>query len=359
MNIKNSIIKKFTIKIRNSIFVFFEKILITLFRIIPRSSKDRTIIVFFTSRAGRGLKISDAASSLFDSYPKQLSNISRFLQFNSRIWLINTLKLLVYCIFYKDCRVVLHQYVPNFYYSPSLRLLEFIDNRGAKIIKIWMDTYNDNLWDQRINQISHLGNLNIIIDTPKLRTKKFTRSNSYRYFPIPIKSLPLVAHSDRTRFVYYSGGVENYGIYKPRKDVLDFLEQNDIRVDGTQYNRTLPGKRPEYATYRSELSQSLIGLNFTWKGDSDVLVTRTWEILSSGTLLLQNKSDLFQGLLTPGIHYIEFSCNSELLEILKTLKNDRIQLEKIALAGKKQYENLFQTETFWETVIGSDFKILR
>lgn len=352
-------IRKFAIEIRNFIFVVLEKMLITLFRKIPRSRKDRTIIVFFTPRAGRGLKISEAASSLLDSYPKQLSNNSRFLQFNSRIWLINTLKLLVYCISHKDCRVILHQYVPNFHYSPSLRLLEFIDNRGAKIIKIWMDTYNDNLWDQRINRVSHLGTLNIIIDTPKLRTKNFIRSNSYRYLPIPIKPLPLVAHSDRTRLVYYSGGVENYGIYKPRKDVLDFLEQNDIRVDGAQYNRTLPGKRPEYTTYRSELSQSLIGLNFTWKDDYDVLVTRTWEILSSGTLLLQNKSNLFQSLLTSGIHYLEFSSNSELLEILKTLKNDRVQLEQIALAGKKQYENLFPTETFWETVIGSDVKILR
>jgi hypothetical protein len=359
MNLKDSIIKKFAIKIRNFVFVFFEKILIALFRIIPRSRKDRTIIVFFTSRAGRGLKISDAASSLFDSYPEQLSDNSRFLKFNSRIWLINTFKLLAYSTSYKDCRVVLHQYVPNFYYSPSLKLLEFVDNRGAKVVKIWMDTYNDYLWDLRINKISHLGNLNIIIDTPKLRTKKFTKGNSYRYLPIPIKSLPLEAHSVRTHFLYYSGGVEEYGIYKPRKDVLDFLEQNEIRVDGTRYNRTHPGKRPDYATYRSELSKSLIGLNFTWKGDSDVLVTRTWEILSSGTLLLQNKSDLFQGLLTSGIHYLEFSSNSELLELLKTLKNDRIRLEQIALAGRKQYKSLFPTETFWEAVVGSDVQILR
>ena len=177
--------------------------------------------------------------------------------------------------------------------------------------------------------------------------------------PIPIKDLPLVAHSHRTNFVYYSGGVENDGIYKPRKDILDFLEQNGVRVGGTQYNRILPASRPDYTTYRSELSHSLIGLNFTMKGDSEVLVTRTWEILSSGTLLLQNKSDLFQGLLKSGIHYMEFSSNSELLDILKTLKNDRLQLEQIALAGKKKYESLYPTKKFWETVIGSDVKILR
>jgi len=336
-----------------------ENILIALVRLIPRSRKNRTIVLFFTPRAGRGLKVSDADSSLFDSYPKQIREISRFLQFNSRVWLINTIKLLTYHIMYRDCRVVLHQYVADFHYSPSLKLLNFTNKRGTKIVKIWMDTYSDDLWDLRVNRISHLGNLNIIIDTPKLRTNKFTKSNSYRYLPIPIKSYPLVSHSNRTHFLYYSGGVENHGLYKPRKDVLDFLEQNEIRVDGNQYNRTLPGNRPEYATYRSELSHSLIGLNFTWKGDSNVLVTRTWEILSSGTLLLQNKSDLFQGLLISGIHYLEFSSNSELLEIIKTLKTDGTRLEQIALAGKIQYEKLFPTETFWETVIGSDIKKLR
>jgi hypothetical protein len=203
------------------------------------------------------------------------------------------------------------------------------------------------LWDNRINKISHLGELNIIVDTPILRQDKFVNGNCYYYLPIPVEITPPIPFPERKYFIYYSGGIEKEGIYKPRGLVIDYLNENNLHVHGTAYDRNKPIQRPDYNTYRRELSNSLIGLNFTWKGEEDVLVTRTWEILSSGVLLIQNKSEVLNDLLEPGVDYLEFSSNSDLLAILIDLKSNPDKIRTIAQAGKKKYEKLFSSEVFW------------
>jgi hypothetical protein len=337
-------------KTRNFIFSLIEKWIIHLSRFTPMIRTNKNIIVFFTPRPGRGLTTSEVDNLFFDSLPKQIESQSKFLHYNTRLWIVNTLKLLKYQKKYKVNKIVLIQYVAIYHYSPSLKLLKYLSNKKIEIIKVWLDTYSDDLWDKRINIISDLGTVNIIVDTPKLRIKNFVNTNSYVYSPIPIKSFEFIPYSRRTRFLYYSGGIENSGLYKPRKDVLDFLKLHNVKVEGTHYDRVKPGRRPSYEIYRRELSGSLVGLNFTWKGDENVLVTRTWEIFSSGALLLQNKSDQFQDLFISGVHFLEYSDNKELLEILETLRKDRILLETIALAGKKRYEELFDTDYFWKKV---------
>ncbi len=297
------------------------------------------------------MKVSDVDSLFFESYPPENKIHTEFFHHNSRFWIVKTFRLLVYSRLFNRLKIVLIQYVPDFHSNPSIRILEFLQKNNVEILKIWLDSYSDELWDNRINRIANIGKTNIIIDTPQLRSSKFSKDNSYFYLPIPVKSYPVKPFSERTFFLYYSGGIEENGLYKPRKEVLDYLELNNFIVDGTQYDRKNPGIRPDYETYRANLANSFIGLNFTWKGDQNVLVTRTWEILASGVLLLQNKSNLLDGLFTPGVHFLEFSSNLELLTLLNKLNEDRQLINKIAMAGKQKYEDSYSNEVFWNKTI--------
>ena len=336
---------------RDKSFRIIETWFIKLFRIAPKAFGGKEQIVFFSPRAGRGLAASEVDDVFFRTYPKTRISTTNKFNYNSRFWIIDTLRLLLLKRSNHNQKIILIQYVEGFHVSPSINLLEYLQSQGSIIVKIWLDSYSNSLWDNRINKVSHLGNLNVVIDTPFLRQDKFVAGNSYFYKPVPLESTPTVPFSARKNFVFYSGGVENEGLYKPRKLVIDYLNENGFLVKGTAYDRNKPVQRPDYNTYRDELSNSLIGLNFTWKGEEDVLVTRTWEILSSGVLLIQNKSEVLRGLLEPGNHYLEFSSNQELLEILHDLRENPHKMNEIALAGKMKYEELFSPEVFWELVL--------
>ena len=336
---------------RDKSFRMIETWFIYLFRLIPKTAGGKEQIIFFSPRAGRGLQSSEVDDLFFRTYPKAKLPFTKKFKFNSRLWIIDTVRILFHQCSSRNQKIILIQYVQGFHVSPSINLLEHLQCRGTTIVKIWLDTYSDSLWDNRINKISHLGALNLVVDTPAMKENKFAEGNTYFYKPIPIEITPFIPFSARKIFTYYSGGIEDEGLYKPRKLVLDYLNENNFPVSGTAYDRNKPGRRPDYNTYRCELSNSLIGLNFTWKGDEDVLVTRTWEILSSGVLLIQNQSDVLRGLLEPGIHYLEFSSNLELLEIMQNLQENPKKITQIATAGKEKFDELFSAEVFWELVL--------
>ena len=203
-----------------------------------------------------------------------------------------------------------------------LRLLQL---RGCRITKIWYDSYSKDLWQKRILKISEIGTTNFIVDTPELIRKFRAPNNNYFYSPPPIQDYKFVPYNQRSNFLYYSGGISSSGTYGQRRDVIDYLQYNGINISGMQYDRINFTARPTYDEYRKELASSLCGLSFTWKGDTDILPARTWEILSSGVLLLQNKSDVFEENFVAGVHYLDFSSKEELLEIIQNLKKNKSQ----------------------------------
>jgi spore maturation protein CgeB len=92
-------------------------------------------------------------------------------------------------------------------------------------------------------------------------------------------------------------------------------------------------------------------LNFTWKDDVDIITGRTWEVLSSGTLLLQNDSMILDGLFEEGVHYIAFSSKEDLLARLSFLVENPTYAETIANSGYQRYKELIDVETFWTNLI--------
>ena len=199
-------------------------------------------------------------------------------------------------------------------------------------------------------KLSDFGINNFIVDTPKLIKKFASSKNKYFYIPPPVITFDFIPLVDRNNFIYYSGATSNSGTYSKRAEVLEFLIQNKIYPAGTTYKWENAIARPTYTQYRNELSSALIGLNFTWKDEVDVLPARTWEILSSGVMLIQNQSNAFGGLFIPGTHYMEFSSKEDLINLIYELRKNTKLIEKIALAGKKRYEELYSFKNFWPQV---------
>jgi hypothetical protein len=311
--------------------------------------------VIFAPRAGRGIKVSMDADIWLRTLPTDSKWKITVLYFNSRVWILNSIRLLLISRTTKNLKIILIQYVIEFHKNPSRVLLEYCQKNGATIVKCWMDSYSDALWNNRILAVSNIGILNVISDVPQLDDSKFEKSNRYFFHPVPISIFEYIPFQERRNLIYYSGGISTSGLYQSRKEYLDYLNQHNIPVAGVSYFRDKPSNRLTYDEYRFGLSNSKIGLNFTWKNEVDVIVTRTWEILSSGVLLLQNKSNVLDGMLVNGTHFLEFSTKAEMLSLIVEINNNDQLAKEIALNGLRRYTELYDSGKFWENILNDRY----
>lgn len=347
--------KKIVRMIRDVFFAKLEWLSIFILGKMPTYQSEDNLVVIFVPRPGRGLQESENDNLWLSTLPKKANWIFQIYRYNSKVWLIQSLQVIKLVTQRKIQKVVLVQYVPKFHKFPSMNLLNYIQNSGVEVIKCWMDSYNDALWNNRILAMSKIGKINIITDRNDLDPNEFDGSNKYVFHPTPLPSYELIPFFERKNLVYYSGGVSNLGSYQPRKEHLSYLTRNKIEVIGVSYDRDSPGMRPTYDQYRKDLADSRIGLNFTWKGDKHVIVSRTWEILLSQVVLLQNESNVLHGLFESGTHFLEFTCKEELLEIINLLSSDYKLAKKISLAGHERAKELYDFNEFWPKVLQNKF----
>ena len=163
---------------------------------------------------------------------------------------------------------------------------------------------------------------------------------------------------NRKNFVFYSGATARSGLYKERSEYISFLKEAGISIFGNAYDWNSPSRRPSYDLYRKALSDSKIALNFTWKGDVDVTTGRTWEIFSSGVLLLQNKSKILGNFFEPGVHFLEFDSKEKCEQMLHELSRDTEKIARIAKAGMDQYNSLFSPTKFWQKQLSDRDNVL-
>jgi hypothetical protein len=343
--------KKQIRKLRDSVFEGIEIQVLKYLYLLPRYKRGQQRLITITHRAGRGLKESQAHNEFFATIPKSYRSNFKHFHYNSQIWILDFFKVLYYFLMYPNMKIIVIQYVPKFLKFPSVALLNFLHERGVKIIKIWPDSWSRDLWQKRILPVSHIGNLSIVCDIPNNPLVELDKSNLYLWHPAPIADFPYVNFKERQSFVFYSGGVSQEGLYKSRREYLEYLNSNGYAVAGVSYDRDRALDRPSYKDYRQALANSKIGLNFTWKDDVDIITGRTWEVLSSGTLLLQNDSMILDGLFEEGVHYIAFSSKEDLLARLSFLVENPTYAETIANSGYQRYKELIDVETFWTNLI--------
>jgi hypothetical protein len=294
------------VNFRDIFFSLLETFLLRFFHFLPKFNFFDRKLLTFSSRGGRGIKKSNHDSEFFLSLPTELSEAHIKLHFNSKFWIVNSFKVIFLVKYTKKVNVVLVQYIRGFHNFPSFKLLEYLKKNEANIIKFWLDSWDEELWRNRILPLSNISKRNILIDRPNNSFSGLDKFGEYRWSPIPIISFPYINFKNRSNFVFYSGAASSSGLYRDRSDYISFIEDNNILTDGIAYDWKNPSKRPDYQNYRKSLANSKIALNFTWKKSVDVTTGRTWEIFSSGVLLLQNKSDILNGMFEPNIHFLEF-----------------------------------------------------
>jgi len=333
--------------VRDKSFLLLENVFIRIFEITPKLELFDQKILSFAPRGGRGIRKSNYDSEFFLSFPQDFRSSHVKLHFNSRFWIFDSIKVIFLVKFTKKVNVILIQYIRGFHIFPSPRLLEFLKFSDVNIIKFWLDTWDENLWHKRILPASSIGGRNVLIDLPNNELTKLDKFGEYKWNPIPVINLPYVDFKARKNFLFYSGATSANGLYRERAEYISFLEENNFSMSGVSYDWKNPVKRPSYDQYRKTLSNSQIALNFTWKGKVDVTTGRTWEIFSSGVLLLQNKSDILNSMFEPNLHFLEFTSKSHLLNLLHELADDLERVEQISKAGMDRYNSLFDSSKFW------------
>jgi len=350
LQIQNQIVKKLrlhSIRLRDFSFSNIEVILILTQSIIPSVKYVKKGQIILGPRPGRGLKESVSDSEFMQTIPVESENFFEYFRYNSKYWILSSIRLMYLAKTRKSMKLLLIQYVPNFHRFPSLNLLTYLQNQEIKIVKVWLDSWSRELWEQRILPMALLGSTNYIADIPINPLTSLDPHGIYIWNPNPIPKIPITPIMDREVFIFYSGGVSIDGLYRSRKEILDFLKLSGVQIAGTAYFRDNPQSRPDYMEYREHLSKAKVGLNFTWKQEVDIITGRTWEIFSSQVLLLQNKSSVLDGMFEDGVHFLSFESREDLIDKINFIQENPAMAKSIAKAGHKRYLELFGSNRFW------------
>jgi hypothetical protein len=337
--------------LRDSSFNWVEIKILQYLDCLPKFYLNEQRFITFTHRAGRGLKESQADSEFFGTIPNVYKKKFKHLHYNSKFWILDFFKVIFYLLSNRRLKIILIQYVPVFLKFPSIYFLNAMHDRGVEIIKIWPDSWHRDLWEKRILPVSNIGQLNILCDIPNNPLMELDKDHNYSWNPAPIMQFPYIEFTERENFIFYSGGVSHDGIYQSRREYLEYLNANRFLVSGVSYDRDNPISRPLYKDYRKALANSKIGLNFTWKGEVDIITGRTWEIFSSGSLLLQNSSNILDGLFVEGVHYIAFTSKKDLLDRLKFISENLTFAETVANSGHLRFKELLDPQKFWTNLV--------
>ena len=133
--------------------------------------------------------------------------------------------------------------------------------------------------------------------------------------------------------------------YRERLYYLNFLNSNQIDyfAGGGQREQRLSPK--EYADI---MRRSKISLNFPFcPSGFDQCKGRVWEILASKSLLFERKNEATAGMLTAGVHYVEYTDPKDLIEKYNYYLDNEEERLRIAENGYKAYCEKYSAKSYW------------
>ncbi len=237
-----------------------------------------------------------------------------------------------YCKNY-NIEIVIFSLIGGSSYNPSFSTYQKLKEMGIYICFMWPDATFD------INNYG-VADLHILWD----------RSDLVEDNP---KILPLFVPQDQSQFykqeqdipISFVGSVDKY---PDRQFFVSNLKQifPEMTICGGQREDKLTP-----AQYSEIVRRSMIGLNFSMSRARFFQVKgRVYEILASGSMLLEFKNRHTANLLKPNVDYVEFGDLKELVEkTVYYLKNPK-ERETIAANGHKKYQNLYTAKIFWNTI---------
>ena len=116
-------------------------------------------------------------------------------------------------------------------------------------------------------------------------------------------------------------------------EINQFLHTNEISLydSSPNYQKWL---MEDYATYMRKLTDATCCLSILMFGDmAHYLTGRSFEVLLSGALLIQEYSPLMHNHFIPGEHYLEFTTIAELSSITRFITENREEAEEVRRRG--------------------------
>lgn len=177
--------------------------------------------------------------------------------------------------------------------------------------------------------------------------KEIVEGLGYTYMHVP-KDPRLFNDPNMTRDidVVFSG---SYGLGREeRQKALGYLIDNGIKLvcGGSE-------GRDHFTTqdYADRYKRAKISISFSKAHGINVVNARPFEAMSCGSLLLEQKSPELAKLYTPGVDYVEWTDEVDLLEKVRYYLSHDDERTLIATYGRNKTEQLYSANKFWEDVL--------
>ena len=232
---------------------------------------------------------------------------------------------------------------------PSFQTLYKLKVDGYPIIFIWGDL---EIHEQRIMAKTLEPFSSKMVG---VANKEFTEGLNYTYLHSPLD--PRIFNNpnkQRDIDVAFIGSVNKN---RPeRVSAIKHLKDNKINVLSSENGEHLTIQ--EYVDRYQRAKMALCFANavdYHHKGESVNLVTgRSFETKLCGTLSLEQESVELRKLYTPGVDYVEWTTEVDLLEKIRYYLAHEEERSLIALNGQRKTEQLYSAKTFWDKLLNSN-----
>ena len=178
-------------------------------------------------------------------------------------------------------------------------------------------------------------------------SKEIVESLGYIYMHVPKDSRVFNdPNKQRDIDVVFSGSY-GYG-REERTKVLQYVLDNGINlVHGGSEGRD------HFTTeeYADRYKRAKMAISFSMARGKNVVNARPFEVLACGSLLLEQKSEELAKLYTPGIDYVEWITEVDLLEKIRYYLGHEEERLLISNNGRKKTEELYSAKTFWTEIL--------
>ena len=226
--------------------------------------------------------------------------------------------------------------------NPSVNSYSYIKSKGIPICFTWPDTRDwvlealKTLDNYASVNVSFGGEIETLIDDKHLnlwapQDPRLYHERSFKFIPVS-----------------FVGSLQ--GNYTYRREYIEYLLKNEapIIVAGGQREQGLAAE--EYARIMRS-SQMCINFPESAKPGFDQIKGRVFEVLASQSLLLEKKNKITPRYLNPGVHYVEYENQFDLLEKIKYFSSNPEEAQQIAKAGKQLYEEKYNPKIFWQKIL--------
>lgn len=225
----------------------------------------------------------------------------------------------------------------------TYKCLDFVKNLKIPVVAIWSDLQNS---DQK-----YIANILKIYTTLNIFTSSSAIFNqvdlgaSHAFMWVPKSSIYL----DNNKFQERPFDVTYLGSQKKeRLPFIKYLKKKGIKLFCGG------GRSPsqiDINEYIAILKKSKICLSFSYfNGVVPVINARTFEVIASGSMLLEQAGPETAKLFKPGLEYVTFFTKKELLEKINYYLNNQNEIIKITSAAKNKYIKYYSANRFWKII---------